>query len=162
MLKNFKNTQDQWVGSNDIVDHWLEKRQHLIVEYCKLAALQPCSAKAAVSELPSPQALLYFCQELLDYISEGHFKIYDMVMDKWQATGFKATDEISQVYAKIVATTEPLLNFNDQYATVSEYDELLDLDRDLSQVGEVLEARFSLEDHLIQLIADSLAVPPGA
>ncbi|GHZ47030.1 regulator of sigma D [Vibrio cholerae] len=98
----------------------------------------------------------------MDYISEGHFKIYDMVMDKWHATGFKATDEINQVYGKIVATTEPLLNFNDQYATVTEYDELLDLDRDLSKVGEVLELRFSLEDQLIQLIADSLAVPPGA
>uniref|UniRef100_UPI0018F0C591 Rsd/AlgQ family anti-sigma factor n=2 Tax=Vibrionaceae TaxID=641 RepID=UPI0018F0C591 len=58
--------------------------------------------------------------------------------------------------------TEPLLNFNDQYATVTEYDELLDLDRDLSTVGEALELRFSLEDQLIQLIADSLAVPPGA
>ncbi|CSB12402.1 anti-RNA polymerase sigma 70 factor [Vibrio cholerae] len=45
---------------------------------------------------------------------------------------------------------------------MTEYDELLDLDRDLSKVGEVLELRFSLEDQLIQLIADSLAVPPGA
>ncbi|EGZ6802839.1 sigma D regulator [Vibrio cholerae] len=162
MLRKFKNVQAQWGGSSDIIDHWLDKRQHVIVEYCKLAALQPCTTKAAVSELPSPQALLYFCQELVDYISEGHFKIYDMVMDKWHATGFKATDEINQVYGKIVATTEPLLNFNDQYATVTEYDELLDLDRDLSKVGEVLELRFSLEDQLIQLIADSLAVPPGA
>ncbi|ENO8417484.1 sigma D regulator [Vibrio mimicus] len=162
MLRKFKNVQDQWGGSSDIIDHWLDKRQHVIVEYCKLAALQPCANKTAVSEFPSPQALLYFCQELVDYISEGHFKIYDMVMNKWQATGFKATDEINQVYGKIVATTEPLLNFNDQYATISEYDELLDLDRDLSEVGEVLEVRFSLEDQLIQLIADSLAVPPGA
>lgn len=162
MLRKFKHVQEQWGGSSDIIDHWLDKRQHVIVEYCKLAALQPCNTKATVSELPSPKALLYFCQELLDYISEGHFKIYDMVMDKWQATGFQATDEINLVYNKIIATTDPLLNFNDQYATVNEFDELLDLDNDLSKVGQVLEVRFSLEDQLIQLIADSLALPPGA
>lgn len=71
MLRKFKNVQEQWGGSSDIIDHWLDKRQHVIVEYCKLAALQPCTTKAAVSELPSPQALLYFCQELVDYISEA-------------------------------------------------------------------------------------------
>ncbi|MDE1515935.1 MULTISPECIES: sigma D regulator [Vibrio] len=162
MLNKFKHVQDQWGGSSDIIDHWLDNRQHVIVEYCKLAALQPCSTKTTISELPSPQALLYFCQELVDYISEGHFKIYHMVMNQWQATGFKATDEINQLYREIIATTEPLLNFNDQYATVTEYDELLELDRDLSKVGEVLEVRFSLEDRLIQLIVDSLALPPGA
>ncbi|MVD31972.1 Rsd/AlgQ family anti-sigma factor, partial [Vibrio cholerae] len=54
MLRKFKNVQEQWGGSSDIIDHWLDKRQHVIVEYCKLAALQPCTTKAAVSELPSP------------------------------------------------------------------------------------------------------------
>ncbi|MGL6028137.1 MAG: sigma D regulator [Vibrio sp.] len=162
MLSKFKHVQDQWGGSSEIIDHWLDKRQHVIVEYCKLAALQPNTSKTTLSELPSPQSMLYFCQELVDYISEGHFKIYHMVMNQWQATGFKATDEINQLYGEIIATTEPLLNFNDQYATVTEYDELLELDRDLSKVGEALEVRFSLEDRLIQLIANSLALPPGA
>jgi regulator of sigma D len=32
----------------------------------------------------------------------------------------------------------------------------------MSKVGELLEVRFEVEDHLIQLIADSLAIPPGA
>ncbi|MFA0544213.1 Rsd/AlgQ family anti-sigma factor, partial [Vibrio sp. 10N.222.52.B7] len=35
-------------------------------------------------------------------------------------------------------------------------------DSELSLVGEILEARFAVEDQLIQQIADSLAVPPGA
>ena len=161
MLKKFKQTQDQWGGSSDVIDHWLETRQSLIVEYCKLAALQPCS-KSNVIELPSPDELQHFCQHLVDYISEGHFKIYDMVMDKWRSTGFEATDDINQTYAQIVLTTEPLLNFTDRYADVPEDDDLETFDSDLSLIGEIIEARFEVEDQLIQLIANSLAVPPGA
>ena len=161
MLKKFKQTQDQWGGSSDVIDHWLETRQSLIVEYCKLAALQPCS-KTNVIELPTPSELQNFCQHLVDYISEGHFKIYDMVMDKWRSTGFEVTEEINQAYGKIVLTTEPLLNFTDKYAAIQSEDLLENLDSDLSFIGEVTEARFEVEDQLIRLIADSLAVPPGA
>ncbi|WP_114767884.1 sigma D regulator [Vibrio rhodolitus] len=162
MLKKFQQTQEQWGGSSEVIDHWLETRQSLIVEYCKLAALQPASQKTPLSSLPTPTELQNFCQHLVDYISEGHFKIYDMVMDQWRSTGFQATDEINSAYAKIVLTTDPLLNFTDKYADVSDDDTLDDFDADLSNVGEILEIRFGVEDHLIQLIADSLAVPPGA
>ena len=162
MLNKFKRTQEQWGGSSEVIDHWLETRQSLIVEYCKLAALQPCSTKSAVSTLPTPEELQIFCQHVVDYISEGHFKIYDMVMDKWRSTGFEATDEINQTYAQIVLTTEPLLNFTDRYADVPQDDDLEEFDSDLSLIGEIIEARFEVEDQLIQLIANSLAVPPGA
>ncbi|NVD07670.1 sigma D regulator [Vibrio sp. JPW-9-11-11] len=162
MLNKFKKTQEQWGGSSEVIDHWLETRQSLIIEYCKLAALKPCSSKQALSSLPTPAELQNFCQHLVDYISEGHFKIYDMVMDKWRATGFEATDDINHTYGQIVLTTEPLLDFTDKYADVSEDDDLESFDSDLSLIGEIIEARFEVEDHLIQLIADSLAVPPGA
>ncbi|MBY7668903.1 sigma D regulator [Vibrio anguillarum] len=162
MLKKLKRTQEQWGGYSDVIDHWLNTRQTLIVEYCKLAALQPCAAKTNVNGLPSPEELQRFCQQLVDYISEGHFKIYDMVMDRWRATGFEATDEINQTYGKIIVTTEPLLNFTDKYAAVSDEDDLENFDNDLSLIGEIIEVRFGVEDSLIQLIADSLAIPPGA
>lgn len=109
MLKKFQQTQEQWGGSSEVIDHWLETRQSLIVEYCKLAALQPASQKTPLSSLPTPTELQNFCQHLVDYISEGHFKIYDMVMDQWRSTGFQATDEINTAYAKIVLTTDHCL-----------------------------------------------------
>ncbi len=161
MLKKFKQIQDQLGGSSNVIDHWLETRQSLIVEYCKLAALQPCS-KGNVVELPTPSEMQNFCQHLVDYISEGHFKIYDMVMDRWKSTGFVVTDEINQTYGKIVVTTDPLLNFNDKYSEITEDDELPDFNSDMSLIGEILETRFEVEDQLIQQISDSLAVPPGA
>ncbi len=161
MLKKFQQVQEQWGGSSDVIDHWLEKRQALLVEYVKLAALQPVAASNVVT-LPSTEELQKFSQHLVDYISEGHFKIYDMVMDKWAATGFQTTEEISQTYAKIVLTTEPLLSFTDHYANIAKDDELNSFEQDMSDIGEVLELRFAVEDRLIQLIAESLAMPPGA
>lgn len=162
MLNKFKKVQEQWGGSSEVIDHWLDTRQIVIVEYCQLAALGPNANKKVVGSLPTPEELQKFCQHLVDYISEGHFKIYEMVMDKWRATGFSPTEEINQTYGKIVLTTDPLLNFTDKYANVSAEDTLEELDNDLSLVGEVIETRFAVEDQLIQLIADSLAVPPGA
>ncbi|MFC3022567.1 sigma D regulator [Vibrio zhugei] len=162
MLRQLKKTQEQWGGSSKVIDHWLDKRQELIIAYCKLVTLQPSAAKASMAELPTPAELQVFCQDLVDYISEGHFKIYDMIMDKWHATGFQATTEINETYHQISDSNDPLLNFTDQYADVSDDDDLEDLDKDLSEIGEVLESRFGTEDYLIQLIADSLAYPPGA
>ncbi|MDN2480076.1 sigma D regulator [Vibrio agarivorans] len=162
MLNKFKQTQAQWGGSSDVIDHWLETRQSLIVEYCKLANLQPSSNTQSLSTLPTAEELQDFSQHLVDYISEGHFKIYDMVMDKWRSTGFKATEDIDQAYAKIVLTTEPLLSFTDNYAETNEETNLDSLDDDLSKIGEIITLRFEKEDQLIQLIADSLAIPPGA
>ncbi|MGV2990284.1 sigma D regulator [Vibrio sp. E150_011] len=162
MLNKFKNAQAQWGGSSEVIDHWLETRQALIVEYCKLASLQPASAPSNVIELPKPSDIGSFCDHLVDYISEGHFKIYEMVMDKWKATGFKTNEEIDGAYAKIVLTTEPLLEFNDKYVALAHDHDLPSFEPDMSKVGEILELRFEVEDTLIQLIADSLAIPPGA
>ncbi|SDH95772.1 regulator of sigma D [Vibrio xiamenensis] len=162
MLNKFKRTQEQWGGSSEVIDHWLDKRQALLVEYCKLASCKPCASKGALSKLPKVSEISVFCEHLVDYISEGHFKIYNMVMDKWRATGFEATDDINQSYGKIVLTTDPLLNFTDKYDNVPKDDDLEEFNSDLSLIGEILEVRFEEEDELIQQIADSLAIPPGA
>jgi regulator of sigma D len=162
MLNKFKQVQQEWGGSSEVIDHWLETRQQLIVEFCKLAALEPSSTGSKVSKLPTPGELQVFCQHLVDYISEGHFKIYDMVMNRWKDTGFEVTDEIDQTYTKITLTTEPLLEFTDTYAAISVDNPLEGFDDDMSKLGEIIELRFEVEDKLIQLIAESLAVPPGA
>ncbi|GAL07264.1 Rsd/AlgQ family anti-sigma factor [Photobacterium aphoticum] len=161
MLSKFEQVQKQWGGTSDVIDHWLMSRQQLLIDYCKLAGLPPFERNQR--QLPTNDQLQLFCQQLVDYISEGHFKIYDMVMARWHATGYSPTAEISQVYAQITQTTDPLLNFTEKYTAISE-DELegADLDNDLSAIGELVEIRFALEDGLIELISESLACPPGA
>lgn len=163
MLNKFKSVQEQWGGSSEVIDQWLDDRQRLLVTYCQLATNQPNKSNtSSLSKLPTYNEIEDFCQNLVEYISTGHFKIYDMVKAKWESTGFKATDEINDTYFKIVATTDPLLNFADKYLDINEGNDLEHFDLDLSRLGEVLEERFEVEDYLIQLIADSLAMPPGA
>jgi len=163
MLNKFKRTQEQWGGSSEVIDQWLDDRQRLLVIYCNLATNQSInSGKKNISELPSYVEIEDFCQIIVEYISTGHFKIYDMVKLKWESTGFKATNEINDTYFKIASTTDLLLNFADKYLDIKEGNDLEHFDLDLSRFGEILEERFEVEDHLIQLIASSLSVPPGA
>ncbi|UTV27601.1 sigma D regulator [Photobacterium atrarenae] len=160
MLSKFEQVQQQWGGTSDVIDHWLMSRQQLLIDYCKLAGLPPFEHKQR--QLPTAAQLQLFSQQLVDYISEGHFKIYDMVMARWNATGYSPTEEISTLYSQITETTDPLLNFTDRYGDIKEDDEIPDFDNDLSAVGELIESRFELEDELIELISESLACPPGA
>ncbi|WP_087026703.1 sigma D regulator [Thaumasiovibrio subtropicus] len=160
MLSKFEQVQQQWGGNSDVIDQWLLNRQQLLTDYCKLVGLPPY--EQAARQLPSSSQLELFCGQLVDYISAGHFKIYNMVMDRWNQTGFKATPEMTYTYEQIMATTDPLLNFNDKYAEVSEDDPLEDFDPDISAMGEMMEKRFDFEDQLIQLITESLMKPPGA
>ncbi len=160
MLSKFEQVQQQWGGNSDVIDQWLLNRQQLLSDYCRLVGLPPYERQTR--QLPSSAELQLFCQQLVDYISAGHFKIYNMVMDRWNQTGFKATQEMTAAYKSIMTTTDPLLNFNDRYGEVTEDDHLPDFDADISSIGETLERRFDVEDRLIQLITDSLMQPPGA
>ncbi|CED72551.1 Rsd/AlgQ family anti-sigma factor [Aliivibrio wodanis] len=160
MLTKLNQFQEQWGGNNDVIDHWLSTRQDLLVEFCKLAGLPPFDNSS--SSLPSFSSIQSFTQHLIDYISEGHFKIYNMVMAKWDATGFSPTEEMSQLYANITKTTDPILNFTDKYSKENEALLLSDFDNDFSILGEIIEVRFELEDGLIELIVSSLSHPPGA
>ncbi len=160
MLSKFEQVQQQWGGTSDVIDHWLVSRQQLLIDYCKLAGLPPFESN--IRQLPTSSQLQLFCQQVVDYISAGHFKIYDMVMEKWNTAGYSPTEDISLLYASITQTTDPILNFTDRYSDIAEENTLTDLDQDLSSIGELLELRFGLEDSLIELISESLACPPGA
>ncbi|WP_434144292.1 sigma D regulator [Photobacterium leiognathi] len=161
MLSKFEQVKKEWGGHNDVIDQWLMMRQQLLIDYCKLAGLSPTEA-AKNRQLPTASQLTLFNEALVDYISAGHFKIYDSVMERWHQTGYSPTEEISALYAKITLTTDPLLNFHDRYHSIKDDDLLTHFDDDLSNVGELMEMRFGLEDKLIELISDSLSCPPGA
>ncbi|PCS23915.1 sigma D regulator [Candidatus Enterovibrio escicola] len=159
MLNKPEKAQREWIGNVDVINYWLTLRQQLLVEYSKVAGLVGDYKK----HLPSEDKLNHFCGALVDYISAGHFKIYDMVMERWQSTGFTTNSDIDALYARIIETTEPLLNFDDKYSNAElNENNFAGFDNDVSTIGEIIELRFEQEDMLIQLITDSLAIPPGA
>lgn len=159
MLNKHETTRKRIGGYSEIIDYWLELRQVLLVEYSTLAGLKNTNKNS----LPTEEELNRFCQVLVDYISAGHFRIYNMIMERWKATGFSTNGEIDALYHGIVETTNPLLTFNDKYcAFVINEDNFAYFDQDISRVGEIMALRFEKEDLLIQVILGSLAIPPGA
>ena len=146
MLENCESARERWGGVSDIIDRWLQERQEMLVRYCSLSGAPDADAPAN-DQGPKLQRL---CQIMVDYVSAGHFEVYDQLMREGREfNNDEALKEAGKLYADIDATTEFVLDFNDKY---QETDDLTCLDRDLSQLGEVLETRFEAEDRMIAVL----------
>ena len=148
MLENCKSAKERWGGVNEIIDRWLEERQAMLVQYCALSGLDQ-----NLSDLQRGEKLRSFCQILVDYVSAGHFEVYDqLIKEGREFDDAEALQEAGKLYDTIDTTTEKLLDFNDKYL---ETDDVSSLTADLSQLGEALEVRFSTEDRLISVLHTS-------
>jgi len=108
-----------------------DSRQRLISYLVKLN-------RALDDNLPDlSQALLSrFCDALVDYLSEGHFRV------------FQRLSLPARSYALIAATTRAGMAFNDRYGLLTEI-RVVEVKGALEQVARVLCARFELEDDLL-------------
>ncbi|MCF1426773.1 MAG: sigma D regulator [Shewanella sp.] len=150
MLTTLEQMQEKWGGSNKLVDQWLKNRRVLLVQYCTIAGLAPYEAPSRT--LPSLEEVKIFCDLLVDYVSEGHFEIYDQVVSACENISENCRTKAHQVIPRISKTTDAALDFNDKYSE-SDNDELLyDLDKDLGPLMEAMETRFEQEDELLEII----------
>jgi len=150
MLSQLEVAQKQWGGSNHVIDAWLKERQELLVSYCELAGLPPYSQRE--SALPKAIEIKRFCQILLDYISAGHFEIFNDIVARCQTKGFLSKQKAEAIYPLINKSTDFALQFNDKYAEASQASSMTDFDKNLSILGTLLEERFALEDQLIEIL----------
>ncbi|NIB39574.1 sigma D regulator [Pseudomaricurvus alkylphenolicus] len=142
MLENCQSAKERWGGVSEIIDRWLQERQELLVRYCGLSDA-PDSSDAA-------QQLQSVCQILVDYVSAGHFEVYDkLIKEGREFEDETALEEASKLFTAIDQTTEFALDFNDKYL---ETDDLEALAPDLSKLGEVLAVRFEAEDRMIEVL----------
>ncbi|MDP5293506.1 sigma D regulator [Oceanimonas sp. CHS3-5] len=142
MLGKLEQTKARLGGIHKALDAFLNARQALLVEYIRLSTHQT---------LPSQADLHEFCGQLVDYVSAGHFEIYDHVLAAYESSKGNARVLAERIYPRIKRNTDEALNFHDKYTQASD-DTLLELDQDLNRLGEVLEERFSLEDRLVSAI----------
>ncbi|MBE0376954.1 MULTISPECIES: Rsd/AlgQ family anti-sigma factor [Pseudoalteromonas] len=147
MLTRLEKAQQKWGGSHTVIDKWLTERQELLVLYCRIAGFSPYDQKDHA--LPDQLQIQNFCQILMDYLSAGHFEVYDDIAKACEQKGPSSQQLASELYPRISETTDIALDFNDKYAEVDKEDLLKDFDDDLSKLGEALELRFELEDELI-------------
>lgn len=151
MLTRLKQSQEQYGGASKVIDSWLEERQEWLVRYCQLAGLQPFDREK--NTLPQANEIREFCQIMVDYLSAGHFEIYDQVVSKCEVHGPKSLAQAQDLYPKINASTDTALNFNDKYAEPMADDIAMDdFDKDLSNLGQEMEERFEFEDELIHIL----------
>jgi len=145
MLENCRNAMERWGGINQIIDRWLGERQELLVIYCSLSDIAADPDKIGRgSELKS------LCQIMVDYVSAGHFEIYEQLLQEGRDFEDKeGLEQAGKLYHAIDQTTELVLDFNDKY---QETDDLESIGEDLSRLGETLVSRFESEDKMIEVL----------
>lgn len=123
----------------------LERRQVWSL-YCRIAELKPFSSVEQVQD-----ALTEFSQMLVDYVSLGHFGIFQRVIDGNERRE-SVLSAAQTIYPGFVETTDAAISFNDKYDKKAGIDFTKDLEQDLSILGEKLAKRIDLEDRLCDLI----------
>ena len=72
MLENCQSAKERWGGVNDIIDRWLQERQDMLIQFCNLSE--------NTDDEGAGQKLQRLCQILVDYVSAGHFEVYDQLI----------------------------------------------------------------------------------
>lgn len=121
---------------------FLTNRRQLIVQVVKLTTAIDSGHRDIV------EALVHrFCQSLIDYLSNGYFRIYGDLLScqSWSSP---------RQYAVFESTTSTAMTFADRYSAATASREapswkLSALKGSLADLALALETRFELEDHLL-------------
>lgn len=145
MLESCQNAQERWGGVHQLIDRWLQERHELVNAYGALSDKPQAPAANA-------QDLLRFCEILVDYVSAGHFEVYEQLTGEAKAFGDqRGLDLAKQIYPRIEAITEVALAFNDRCDN-GDCRDTASLAAELKRLGQLLHERFELEDCLIEVL----------
>ena len=151
------NLTERVRGSNKLVDRWLHVRKHLLVAYYNLVGIKFVKKIVHEAKRKKKKALDDFCQSLVDYLSAGHFSIYERILHKLEGNGQLA--RAAKIWPQLEANTQQIMDYYDSsLETAIDHDNYLEFQQVLSDIGEALEARFVLEDKLILLVLDAARV----
>ncbi|MBS0288980.1 MAG: Rsd/AlgQ family anti-sigma factor [Proteobacteria bacterium] len=136
MLPAFKTQKN----NSRLIHQWLKERQELTVVLSQLCNFRPFCQ--------TDQNLLWgtlqeFCQIVVDYLSLGHFEVYEHLSSIVEADNIQISHNLLQV---LMNNTVDILGFNDKYQ--SQLD-LINLDRHLSKLAFHIAQRFEWEDKLL-------------
>jgi len=145
MLDNCKNATERWGGVSDLIDKWLLERQTLIVGLCDLSVNPGSSQENKAEKFQS------FCQVLVDYVSVGHFEVYEQLLNEAAEYDDGGIELAKKIIPLIEESTEIALAFNDRFDDIHKVDDGIEgLIQELEILGKTLEDRFELEDTLIE------------
>lgn len=139
-----------------LVQRWLAERQALIAAWTALQEAQRTRASPATLST----RLEAFCEILMDYVSAGHFEVYDELLAEAERRDESAAPA-QGLLAQVQATTDAVIRFNDLCEDPHDAAALAHLPRELPILGLELESRFQTEDRLIALLHDSAGSAPA-
>ncbi|MEH0873812.1 sigma D regulator [Pectobacterium cacticida] len=153
MLNQLQSLTEHVGGNNALIDQWLQARKQLLVAYYHLVGIKP--KREALSALDDT-ALDNFCHNLVDYLSTGHFHLYEKMLHEAATHSESLLAHSTQLDIALQNNTQHIMTFYDSHLMTSiDHDNYLEFQRALSCVGEALETRFTLEDNMIRLVYDS-------
>ncbi|EAR61181.1 Rsd/AlgQ family anti-sigma factor [Neptuniibacter caesariensis] len=149
MLEKCKNAKERWGGVSEIIDSWLEERQALISQFVHLPEHH------INDELNTK--VQSFCQVLMDYLSSGHFEVYEQLLREGSDFDDGSLEEGQSILPKIQISTDVALDFNDDFSNLLDptVQQIREFSERLSKLGEALEERFELEDQMIAVLHTS-------
>ena len=148
MLEGCKSAKERWGGVSHIIDRWLGERQELIVLFCSVNGMDQFHD----DKRPVANKLEEMCQILVDYASSGHFEVYEQLVREGMEFDDGGIEVAQSIIPKLETNTQVCLRFNDTCESISSVQML---HNSLSELGEALEERFSLEDKLIEVLHES-------
>jgi len=149
MLENCQTAQERWGGVSEIIDAWLSERQALISSFVALPS-------ATIGEELNSRLSL-FCDLLMDYLSSGHFEVYEQLLLEGKAFDDGSAEAGEKILPKIQPSTDVALDFNDDFQSIDSptLADIREFSSRLSRLGEALEERFDLEDKMIAVLHES-------
>jgi len=138
--------KERRTSSHQMIAKFVEERTRMLSLYSDLAAKHPYDDADSVTDL-----LTQFCEALIDYTADAHFRLYRYIDDRRERRG-NVREVASQVYPVIIDTTQDILDFNDKYDAFDHKIHVDKLETDLSMLGEKLADRIELEDRVIEAL----------
>ncbi|MGR9105432.1 MAG: sigma D regulator [Gammaproteobacteria bacterium] len=148
MVRQEQSGVERRQRTHSMIEELLKERQQVWSLYCKVAGLEPFTPDKPVESLVQE-----FCQILVDYISLGHFGIYQRIIDGTERRT-RVLKKAEEIYPQIAKAADCAIQFNDKYENLSGDAVMASLSPDLSQLGEELAARIELEDQLIEAMVN--------
>lgn len=132
--------------ASQLIAELQNERQEVWSLYCHVAELKPFTANDTVKK-----QLTKFSQLLVDYVSLGHFGVYERILAGTERRQ-SVLSVAKAIYPEFSSITEAVISFNDKYEKIDEINSFDDLEQDLSALGESLAQRIVLEDQLCGLM----------
>lgn len=143
MLESCKNAQERWGGVHQMIDRWLAERREMLISYNRLSVSLKDKGQVSTDQLET------FREWLVDYLSAGHFEIYEQLLHEAEAFEDRAAIELlDTTLPALHDSTQALMQLESQLTPMA----LSQIRETLSQLGELLAERFEQEDLLIKML----------